>query len=307
MFKQNLFENTLKLIDSKTKVEINIFKKLKAVKDVFLKSKSRIPQGKIPEAKPDIDHFMKKDNQTKFIWFGHSTLLVNIDGQIILMDPIFSRYASPIYFIVKRFQPPVLNLNELPHIDTILISHNHYDHLDKKTIKFFKRNSTEFIVPLGIGNILERWGIDRSRITELDWYESADKNPVKYTSAPAKHFSGRGLFDRNKTNWSSWVIEGKNEKIFFSGDSGYGKHFKEINKYFGKFDIVFIENGQYDKRWPDIHMMPEKTVQAALDLEAKNFVPIHWGMFCISFHHWAEPIERSSRLAKKKGLQVADY
>lgn len=285
-------------------MKVGFKENMKVLKEVFFDSHLRKPKGILPETKPNFDSLISKSNKLKFIWFGHSTLLLNTDNQNILIDPVFSENAAPFSFMMKRFQSPVTSLEALPKINTIVISHNHYDHLDKKTIKFFKDKETKFIVPLGVKNILIKWGIDEDKVTELDWYQSTKQGQLKFTATPAKHFSGRGLFDRNKTLWASWVIEGSTEKIFFSGDSGYGKHFKDIGESFNGFDIAFIENGQYNEKWADIHMMPNETIQAAIDLEAKVFVPIHWGMFDLSLHKWYEPIESSYSIAQEKGIPI---
>ena len=278
---------------------LNLFKKM------LFESNSRRPKNKLPEVKANLDLFMEKSDNLKFIWFGHSTLLLNIDNTIVLVDPIFSMNASPFNFLVKRFQKSIFTLNELPNINVILISHNHYDHLDKKSVAFFKDKNTNFMVPMGLKTTLIKWGIEEWKITELNWYESAKINSTIFTAAPARHFSGRGLFDRNKTLWASWIIEKRNkERVFFSGDSGYGKHFKEIGLKFGEFDIAFIENGQYNEKWRDIHMMPEETVQAAIDLNARHFVPIHWGMFDLSLHKWSDPIKNSYKIAKEKNISI---
>lgn len=186
----------------------------------------------------------------------------------------------------------------------MLISHNHYDHLDKKSVSHFKNKTTNFLVPLGVKKILVKWGIDEKKIIELNWYDSYKTDVITYHATPSRHFSGRGIFDRNKTLWVSWVMEHKNEKIFFSGDSGYGSHYKEIHNHFGSFDLAFLENGQYDRRWSDIHMLPGETVQSAIDLKAKAFVPIHWGMFDLSLHKWSEPVENSYAIAKKNHISI---
>jgi L-ascorbate metabolism protein UlaG (beta-lactamase superfamily) len=277
--------------------ELRFFDTLTLIKKVLCESDSRIPKSPLPEVKPDLAAFLEPSETMKFIWFGHSTLLLNLDGQIILMDPVFF-HASPTSLMVKRFQPPVLSLSELPAINTIVISHDHYDHLDKKTIAFFRDKTNHFLVPKGVGVHLRDWGIEAERITELMWNESVERNGLLYRALPAQHFSGRGLFDRNETLWASWAIKGKTENIYFSGDSGYGPHFEEIGDQHGPFDYAFLENGQYNERWPDIHMQPEETLQAYVDLNAKHFVPIHWGMFDLSLHHWSEPVKRSHEIAK---------
>ncbi len=277
---------------------MGILEGLSVMKKILFDRGARVPQSKLPEVKPDLFKFLIRSEEFKFIWFGHSTLLFNLDGQIILIDPVFSGSASPFSFLFKRFQPPALKLAELPHINTILLSHDHYDHLDKETIKFFKDKSVNFIVPLGVGDYLEKWGIKVSRIRELSWGESTKQGTIVFTATPAQHFSGRGPFDRNKTLWASWVIKGEHENIFFSGDSGYDAHFKDIGNRFGPFQYAFLENGQYNERWPDVHMQPEDTIQAFVDLNAQTLIPIHWGMFDLSLHHWSEPIVRLSKFTK---------
>lgn len=270
---------------------------VKALYEILCKTASTVPQQKIPQCVPNLKRFNHNEAALKFIWFGHSTLLLNLDQQKILIDPMFSTYASPIIGTFKRFQAPVLSLDELPLIDVIVISHDHYDHLDKKSIAFFHNKQTHFIVPRGVGDYLRRWGIPPERIHELNWYESYHIGTLSYTATPAHHFSGRTLFSRNKTLWASWVIQGS-QKLFFSGDSAYSPHFKEIGARYGAFDVAFMENGQYDSRWLDAHMMPEQSVQAIQDIHAQYFVPIHWGMFRLSTHHWLEPMIRSLQLTQ---------
>lgn len=284
--------------------EMSLTETLSVMKKIFLDKATRAPQVKLPEMKPDLAEFLLKSDFVKFIWFGHSSVLMNLDNRTILIDPVLGKSASPFDFLITRFQAPVLKLHELPIIDTIVISHDHYDHLDKSTIKYFVDKTTHFIVPLGVGKHLTDWGIEPSRIVELNWGETTSHNGISFTATPAQHFSGRGLFDRNKTLWASWVIAGQKNKIFFSGDSGYGDHFKEIGKRYGPFDIAFIENGQYNERWPDVHMQPEETLQALIDVDANYLVPIHWGMFDLALHHWAEPIERTYKIAKAWDIPI---
>lgn len=277
---------------------------LTVARKVFFEGGARIPKGKLPEVKPDLGAFLTPADNMKFIWFGHSTLLLNVDGKTILIDPVFSASASPFNFLVKRFQPSILKLEELPPIDKIVISHDHYDHLDEKTIRFFASKATQFIVPLGVGRHLLDWGIHKTRVSELNWGDSVTDHGITFTAAPAQHFSGRGFFDRNKTLWASWIIQGKSEKIFYSGDSGYGDHFKEIGRRYGPFEYAFIENGQYNERWPDVHMQPEDTLQALIDVDAHTLIPVHWGMFDLALHHWSEPVARTYKIAKNWDLEI---
>lgn len=271
------------------------------MKQMFIDRVSKGPTD-MPQTKPDLAEFLKPAPHLKFIWFGHSTLLFNLDGKTVLIDPVFSDYAFSMDLFVKRFQAPVLSLAELPKIDLILISHDHYDHLDEKTMKFFADKETRFLMPTGVGSHLVEWGISRERITELEWDQNATEFGIKITATPAQHFSGRSLFDKNKTLWASWVIQGQNDRIFYSGDSGYAEHFREIGNTYGPFDITFIENGQYNERWLDVHMLPEETIQAHLDLKGKIFVPVHWGMFALALHPWQEPVEKTRALALEKGI-----
>lgn len=272
------------------------------IKTMFLDKDTRGPSGKLEEHKTDLAEFLKPSDRAKFIWLGHSTLLLNLDSKILLIDPVFSDYAFSMDIFVKRFQAPAIKLEELPPIDAIVISHNHYDHLDKKTIQFFKDKKTRFILPLKVGNDLLDWGIPKDRFVELDWEESITEFGIKFTAAPAQHFSGRGLFDRNKSLWVSWIIENKLDKLFYSGDSGYSTHFKHIGDKYGPFDVTFIENGQYNEKWADVHMLPEESIQAHIDLRGQHFVPVHWGMFNLALHSWVEPVERTYKLAQEKNL-----
>lgn len=273
------------------------FKDTVSVLKEILFGKGRKPSSRLPEVRPHLPDFLSASEAFKFIWFGYSTMLFNLNDHIILVDPVF-HHASPMKFMVKRFQEPVLKLKELPQIDTILISHDHYDHLDRHTIEHFKSHDMAFIVPKGVAKHLRAWGVSRNKITELSWHESVSYKGTKFTAAPAQHFSGRSLFDRNQTLWVSWILEGKSEKIYYSGDSGYGPHFKEIGDQYGPFHYAFIENGQYNFRWPDVHMHPEETLQAHLDLNAETFIPVHWGMFDLSLHHWTEPVARTHHIAR---------
>lgn len=264
---------------------------------------SRIPQGTLPEVAPDWRQFLKPDAKTRFIWFGHSTLLLNLAGKTVLIDPVFSTSAAPFPFRIKRFQPPVVPLESLPAIDLILLSHNHYDHLDKQTILFFRHKNTRFLAPLGVGDYLRAWGIEAERITELDWYQSHTLGASTFIAAPARHASGRTLYDHNRTLWCSWVLKTPDETLFYSGDSGYDTHFADIGARFGPFDVAFVENGQYNRRWPDSHMSPAQTIQAVRDLAPRTFVPIHWGMFTLSLHHWTEPVQHSYQLAQRYSIR----
>lgn len=274
------------------------------MKEWFSKGIDREPSRPLPEVKPDMIEFVKPSTELKVVWFGHSTFLLNLNGTIILVDPVFSGNAAPFTFMVKRFQKPVLELSELPKIDYIVISHDHYDHLDMSSILFFKEKDVKFITPLGVGSHLVGWGVDSSRITELDWWQNFQEGDIEFVATPAQHFSGRDGIHENETLWASWVIKNKNHNIYFSGDSGYDTHFKEIGEKYGPFDIAFIENGQYNEKWKAVHLLPEESVQAYFDLKAKKYFPVHWGMFVLSFHTWYEPITKIHQFSKEKGINL---
>lgn len=272
--------------------------------DFLLTGENLRPNTKLPEDPPDLVELEKKTKEVRFIWFGHSTILLEIDGKRILIDPIFSDYASPISDIVKRFQAPVFNIDDIKEIDIVLISHDHYDHLDYETISKLKSRQLQYIVPLGVASHLEYWGIKKDKIIELDWWDETKYMGLTLTCAPAQHFSGRGLINRNTTLWSSWAIKGNQQNIYYSGDSGYSEHYDKIGKRLGPFDIAFLENGAYNLNWKSVHQLPEEGVQASIDLKTKVMVPVHWGMSDLALHSWYEPIQRVSTEAEKKGVVV---
>jgi L-ascorbate metabolism protein UlaG (beta-lactamase superfamily) len=224
-------------------------------------------------------------------------VLVEIDGARILLDPVWARRASPSSIIgPRRFFPPPLALEDLPPLDAIMTSHDHYDHLDRGVIRELAKNRAQararFVVPLGVGAHLEKWGVTPDRITELDWGESATVGPLRLTATPARHFSGRGLFDRNHTLWASWVVKGPAHSVFHSGDTGPFNGFGAIGAEHGPFDLTLVKIGAYDVAWPDIHLNPEQAVDAHRDLKGKVLLPIHWGTFNLAFHSWDEPADR---------------
>lgn len=243
---------------------------------------------------------------TRATWLGHSSFLIEIDGKNILLDPVYSKYAAPHPLLgKKRYNSKMpVNIDELSSIDFVIISHDHYDHLDCELIKKIKNKANYFLVPLGVGNHLRSWGVPNNKILELDWWEEKTLNKMNFVFAPAKHMSGRSLTDQKATLWGSWIIKGLKKKIYFSGDSGYGSHFKEIGKKYGPFDIGLMECGQYDELWPDVHMMPEQTIQAAIDIKAKLILPIHWGGFTLANHSWTDPIERVLACALQKNIPI---
>lgn len=241
----------------------------------------------------------------KFVWLGHSTLLMKTNAVVIMTDPVFNR-ASPVPVIGSPFpvQNPI-SIADLPAVDAVIISHDHYDHLDYQAIKVLSKRVSHFFVPLGVKAHLERWGVASTNISELDWYESKVYRGVRLTLAPARHFSGRGLWDRDSTLWGSWIISSKTLNVYFSGDSGYSDAFKTIGQRYGPFDIAFLENGAYNLDWAQIHMMPEETVQASIDLNARVLFPIHWSKFDLALHSWDEPVIRLTIEARNREVAVA--
>jgi len=240
----------------------------------------------------------------RITWVGHSSLLIEIDGRRILTDPVWSERASFLSFMgPKRFFAPPLRLDQLPPLDGIIVSHDHYDHLDKETIKFFAGKNINFYCSRGNKQYLEKWGINTSFITEMDWGDSVMVGgDIVVTAAPARHFSGRGIFNRNTTLWSSFVIKGPKHNIFFGADSGWFPGFKEVGDTFGPFDLTMLEIGAYGKYWPDIHMGPDNASNAHVALKGQLMMPIHWGTFNLSTHAWYEPIERLLQYAKEKNI-----
>lgn len=278
-----------------------IFKKF-----FFDKDPHREPQKPLPTIKPT---FLPPptDDSYRIVWFGHSSYLLQIAGKNILLDPVFSERTSPFQFIgTKRFKgTDIVSAKDLPEIDLLIQTHDHYDHLDYQTITQLKGKIKQVVAPLGVAAHLERWGIDAEKITELDWWESYQVfDDLKLTATTARHFSGRRITNRATTLWTAYILETPHKKIYLGGDSGYGKHFKEIGEKFGPFDLSILECGQYNEWWKNIHMMPEETVQAHLDLKSKVLLPVHWGKFSLAFHAWQEPIQRLTAKAKTENVAV---
>lgn len=266
--------------------------------DYFFSGNDLTPDSALPLQQVDPGFFNDPaTNQLNVTWLGHSSLMVNIDGYKILVDPVFERRVSILG--PTRFNGEVpLDIEQLSGIDIIIISHDHYDHLNKYSIQKLRNKTKLFIVPLGIGARLVKWGVAPERIVELDWWEEyAVDGKMLVAATPAQHFSGRGLSDRNKTLWASWVIKAPNHRVYFSGDSGYFNGFKQIGEKYGPFDMTFIECGAYNEMWYQVHMFPEETVQAHRDLKGKVLHPIHWGTFNLALHPWYEPMERLTAAA----------
>ena len=240
------------------------------------------------------------------IRLGHSSHLLKLRGQWWLIDPVFGPRASPVSWAgPKRFHAPPLALADVPVIEGLVLSHDHYDHLDVPTIEALKDRVQRYFVPLGVGRRLREFGVPADRIEELDWWEQRKWGEVTVTAAPAQHFSGRTLWDRNQTLWASWSLQSGNERIFYSGDTGYFPGFKEIGARLGRIDLALMENGAYDSYWPTVHMTPEETVQAFQDLGARTLYLVHNSTFDLAFHGWREPLERVAALAQQRGIALA--
>ena len=265
-----------------------------------------VPKQNIPTKKIDSLEIATHKDSTRLVWFGHSTFLLQIENKNILIDPMFGKVPAPHPTLGNnRFSKELpIEVEKLPLIDAVLISHDHYDHLDYGSIKKLKEKVKMFYTPLGVGAHLHEWGIEKERIVELDWWQETTFDNLIFRCTPAQHFSGRGLNDRANTLWSSWIIQSEHDNIFFSGDSGYGPHFKEIGDKYGPFDFAMMECGQYNELWPEIHMFPEETAQAGIDVQAKLIMPIHWGAFKLGMHPWTEPVERISKKADELGIEM---
>jgi L-ascorbate metabolism protein UlaG (beta-lactamase superfamily) len=237
---------------------------------------------------------------------GHSTVLMKLRSGFWLTDPVFSERASPFAFAgPRRFHAPPIALDALPPIAGVILSHNHYDHLDRATIARLADRVGVFVTPLGVGDLLLRWGVDPARVRQLDWWQSTTVDGVTLTATPSQHFSGRGLFDSGRSLWCSWAIQEHALKIFFSGDSGYFDGFKTIGQRLGPFDLTLMETGAYDAQWPHVHMQPEQSLQAHLDVGGRTLLPIHNGTFDLALHTWHEPFERIVALAVAAGVPLA--
>jgi L-ascorbate metabolism protein UlaG (beta-lactamase superfamily) len=239
-------------------------------------------------------------------WIGHASTYVELDGLRLLLDPVFAERVSPLPVGPRRFHPPPIALADLPPIDAVLISHDHYDHLDMDTVRYLAQRGSRFFVPLGIGAHLERWGVPADRIEELEWWQQRTLGNVQIVSTPTRHYSGRGLRDRSSTLWSSWSVIGPRHRFFYSGDTGYAKVFQDIGARLGPFDLAFIKIGAYGPgpAWADIHMPPEQAVQVQRDVRARRMVPVHWSTFNLAYHDWDEPIRRTVAEATRVGVEV---
>lgn len=274
---------------------------IKIIKESLNRPRTIRPSGLLPSIKTDLKNLYSEN--PVIVWFGHSSYLIHIAGKNILVDPVFSGYASPVKFLVKAFAgTDIYTPDDLPAIDLMILTHDHYDHFDSHTIALLNPKTNAYCVPLGVSA-----GLPKPRasfITELDWWETERiTNDIEITATPARHFSGRG-FKRGGSLWSSFVLRIFGYTFYIGGDSGYDAHFKEIGKKFNRFDLAILECGQYNTSWPFIHMMPEETVQASIDLNAKWLLPVHWGKFALANHPWNEPVARAAQKAAELNVNI---
>lgn len=263
------------------------------------------PQQPLPLEKVDSLEIVNFE-EDRLVWFGHSAFLLKMDGKTILLDPMLGHTPAPHPMLGgKRYSKELpIDIEKIPEVDLILISHDHYDHLDYGSIQKLRTKTKKFLVPLGVGAHLKSWDVPEEAIQEFNWWDEVKLDELHLVFTPSRHFSGRGLTDRSTTLWGSWVIKGSQHSLYFSGDSGYGDHFNEIGEKFGPFDLALMECGQYNERWSNIHMMPEETAMAGQDVRAKVVMPIHWGAFTLALHDWNEPPRRMTEKAKSLGQEV---
>jgi L-ascorbate metabolism protein UlaG (beta-lactamase superfamily) len=275
------------------------------VRMLFDKPADTVPRAAIPVHAMTQQQLLAAPDRTLYR-LGHSTVLLKLDGAFWLTDPVFSERASPVQWAgPQRFHQPPISIADLPPIKGIILSHDHYDHLDYAAVLALADKTEHFITPLGVGDRLIAWGIPAHKVRQLGWWQTTQVDDIRLVATPTQHFSGRGLTDRNKTLWASFVIEHRDARIFFSGDSGYFDGFKEIGRRYGPFDLTMVETGAYDPQWPDVHMQPEESLQAHIDLRGKVMLPIHNGTFDLSLHPWHDPFSRIAELAAERRLPLA--
>jgi L-ascorbate metabolism protein UlaG (beta-lactamase superfamily) len=275
----------------------------RVIREFLFGGKKRRPAGVVPVVTPPAE---PATDGLHITWYGHASALVELDGRRVLIDPVWSDRCSPSSLAgPRRLHPTPVPLAELPRVDAILISHDHYDHLDLATVRALTRDQdAPFLVPLGVGSHLDRWGVPADRIIELDWDEGVTIAGLRLTATAARHFSGR-VFTRDRSLWSSWVIAGAGRRVFYTGDSGYFDGYAEIGEKYGPFDASLMQIGAYDPAWPDIHMFPEDAVAAHLELHGGLLIPVHWATFDLALHTWSDPVDRVWREAKARDVALA--
>jgi L-ascorbate metabolism protein UlaG (beta-lactamase superfamily) len=278
---------------------------------LFNKPDDTVPRAPLPVAALTRAQLEAAPDRSLFR-LGHSTLLLKLRGGFWITDPVFAERAFPVQWMgPRRFHAPPIALADLPPLRGVILSHDHYDHLDRDTVVQLAKTAEVFLTPLGVGDRLVAWGVPAGKVRQFDWWQGASFDGVRFTATPAQHFSGRGLFDGDRTLWASWVIvdEARDNdeelRLFFSGDTGYFDGFKEIGRRFGPFDVTMIETGAYDPQWAYVHMLPEQTVQAHADLRGRWLLPVHNGTFDLAMHAWRDPFERVSALGTERGIALA--
>jgi len=290
-----------------TTMDINLNSIPGLLKETFSGRAARAPKEQLPLLPFDRAAWDKDTSEFQFIWFGHSVGLMKMAGKNILIDPMFGSDASPVGpFRTPRYSDSTLQIiDQLPPLDAVVITHDHYDHLDLNSFKLLLGKVAHYCVPLGVKRHLLRWGVSESHITEFDWWQGTEIGAVQMTFVPSRHFSGRGPFDRAESLWGGWTFSTDNQRVYWSGDGGYGPHFKEIGERLGPFDWAFLECGQYNEKWHAIHMYPEESVQAAIDVRANTSIPIHWGAFTLALHNWKDPVQRFKEEANERNVKIA--
>ncbi|MFG3419450.1 MBL fold metallo-hydrolase [Micromonospora sp. NPDC049460] len=276
------------------------------IRELIFGKQKRRPSAPVPLLRPGAAPATDVTRELNVVWYGHASALIEIEGRKVLLDPVWSERCSPSARVgPRRLHEMPVRLDELPPVDAILISHDHYDHLDMATVRALTDlQSAPFLVPLGVGAHLDRWGVPAARIVELDWSESHRVAGLEITATAAQHFSGRGL-RRDGTLWGSWVVAGAHRKVFYTGDSGYFDGYAAIGAEHGPFDVTLMQIGAYDRAWPSIHMFPEEAVAAHLDLRGGLLLPVHWATFNLALHDWSEPVDRIWAEAKARDVRLA--
>ena len=297
-FKDGKFHNSLPV------KEVSGFK---AMKEWLKGAEHTEPESPVPVMKRSKKDFAEHPmSGLRITWLGHSTSIVEIDGARFLLDPVWSKRSSPVPWMgPKRFFEEPIDIDDLPRVDAVIISHDHYDHLDKNTVKQLAQKDVRFVVPLGVDARLVSFGIESERIDVLDWWQHTRVADVNVTATPARHFSGRSMSDRDKTLWAGFALTGERHRVYYTGDTGMFPGFREIGERLGPFDATLVEIGAYNRLWADLHLGPEQAVQAVLDARGGLMIPVHWAKFNLAMHSWIEPAERVIVAAEKKSVPLA--
>jgi len=273
--------------------------------EFLFKRGRRVPKKPLPVVRPHDTWARAPETGFRATWLGHSTVLLEMDGRRVLTDPVFAERISPVSFVgPKRFHPTPAKLSELPKLDAVLLSHDHFDHLCASSIAELGRMQVPIVTALGVGAHLESFGVAPQNIHELDWGESIDLPGLRFTATPAQHFSGRGPFSRNKTLWASWVVQSERRKVFFSGDTGLTNAFLDIGRVHGPFDIVMLEVGAFHPSWGSIHLGPENAITAFNMLGGGTLLPVHWGTFNLALHDWDDPAETLLTISEQEKKRI---